>query len=475
MFKTVPDNDIDNTSSYNSFIVLTLLSIGIIVVQHYAYNFRLRLFNNENASTPMGTIKIGFINLKSSENLKFLVTIICIIFVDLYYNSQYLDLSCNVASICIFISLIQQANYKIKSKNSLLPISSNTGLFVKDKYGWTFESMQMTIKRVWNHISADPNTLKLLMFVTINFVFMFIELIYGFLTNSLGLISDAGHMLFDCVALVIGLYASYISSIKANSTFTYGYGRFEILSGYINGIFLVFVAFFVFVESVERLFEETEIESDSLLVVSILGFIVNMIGIIFFHDTSHGGHGHCGHGHSHGSDHHCEGENMNMTGIYLHILADTLGSVGVIVSSLLIKYFGWTKSDAICSIVISILILMSVFPFLYKNTLILLSKIPSKSYRKFTNAINQIKDRNDVLNVDKVRFWSFTDAQTVATMQIIAEADANSQTILQSVIALLKSSQGGSVSSLSVEIIKKSDNNKRDLSDSSVLNYSDSK
>jgi zinc transporter 5/7 len=132
---------------------------------------------------------------------------------------------------------------------------------------------------------------------------MVIEMIYGFISNSLGLISDAFHMLFDCTALGIGLYASIISKWEANSSFSYGYARVEILSGFVNGIFLLFIGFFVLVESVQRLVEPPEVRTERLVLVSVLGFIVNMIGLYAFHDHSGHGHSHGHHGHSHSHGH----------------------------------------------------------------------------------------------------------------------------------------------------------------------------
>jgi zinc transporter 5/7 len=84
---------------------------------------------------------------------------------------------------------------------------------------------------------------------------MFVELVYGFLSNSLGLISDSFHMLFDCTALFISLFASYISKMEANSKYTYGYSRIESISGLFNGIFLIFIGFNVLSESIERIYE----------------------------------------------------------------------------------------------------------------------------------------------------------------------------------------------------------------------------
>ncbi len=139
--------------------------------------------------------------------------------------------------------------------------------------------------------------------------------------------------------------------------YTYGYGRVETLSGLFNGIFLVFIAFNVFCESIERIYEPQRIETDGLLLVSSLGFGVNLIGLFFFHDH-HDHHHHGGDGHSH--DH----ENENMYGVFLHVLADALGSVGVIFSSVLVKYYDLYIADPICSFIISLMILASSIPFI---------------------------------------------------------------------------------------------------------------
>jgi zinc transporter 5/7 len=210
-------------------------------------------------------------------------------------------------------------------------------------------------------------------------MFTFVELLYGAWTNSLGLLSDGFHMLFDCTALVVGLYAALMSRWKPTRVFSYGYGRVELLSGFVNGLFLVVVAFFVFYEAIGRLFEPPEIDTNRLLIVSVAGFAVNMIGIFSFshahahahggggscamsqpapvkeqrhhghshdgHDHSHScssghdhGHSHSGggshdHGHSHGTSHHGHShsltDNANMKGVFLHVLADTLGSVSI--------------------------------------------------------------------------------------------------------------------------------------------------
>ena len=143
-------------------------------------------------------------------------------------------------------------------------------------------------------------------------------------TNSLGLISDAFHMFFDCSALLLGLVAAVVARWSPNDRYTYGYVRADTLAGFVNAIFLVFIAFFILSEAIEvtikpfnqalklsiqRLVEPVHVHHERLLGVSVLGFLVNIIGIfVFAHGGAHGhSHGGGGHGHSHGGHGHSHG------------------------------------------------------------------------------------------------------------------------------------------------------------------------
>lgn len=97
-------------------------------------------------------------------------------------------------------------------------------------------------------IISDPNSRNLLGFLLLNLTFAFVELVYGVWTNSLGLISDSFHMFFDCTGLMAGLVATVITKWKANDKYSYGYVRAETLAGFINGLFLLFISFFIFSE-----------------------------------------------------------------------------------------------------------------------------------------------------------------------------------------------------------------------------------
>merc|ERR1711970_861546 len=162
------------------------------------------------------------------------------------------------------------------------------------------------IRELFRKIIRDKDTRNLFMFLCLNLSFAFVELFYGLWTNSLGLISDAFHMFFDCSALLLGLVAAVVARWAPNDRYSYGYVRADTLAGFVNAIFLVFIAFFILSEAIERLVEPVHVHHERLLGVSVLGFIVNLVGIFVFahggaHGHSHGGGG--GHGHSHGGGH----------------------------------------------------------------------------------------------------------------------------------------------------------------------------
>lgn len=147
----------------------------------------------------------------------------------------------------------------------------------KDKYddGLQNNLLVKFIKTIWK----KKYSRRIALFFVANLGFMFVEFLYGYLTNSLGLISDALHMAFDCLALLVGLIASYLAQQEKHELYSYGFSRVEVLSGFYNGVFLIFIAFKVLCESVDRIYEPQKIEENGLLTVSVLGLLVNIIGL----------------------------------------------------------------------------------------------------------------------------------------------------------------------------------------------------
>eukprot|EP01135_Chromosphaera_perkinsii_P007644 Nk52_evm100s914 gene=Nk52_evmTU100s914 len=336
-----------------------------------------------------------------------------------------------------------------------LPIYTYKSKSVENTFFAKCKTMMMAIL-------GNYDSRQIFYFLCINLSFMFVEFIYGYLTNSLGLMSDAFHMLFDCVALAVGLFASVISKWKPDRRYSFGYGRVEVLSGYINGVFLVFISLFVFIEAIDRLLEPPEINTDKLLIVSVLGLGVNMVGMFAFsHAHTHGGssggscgvggdgrgHSHAEHGHSH--------DNSNMKGVFLHVLADTLGSVGVIISYFLIEYFGWSRSDPICSVFIAVLIFLSVIPLLQESLTILLQRTPEGMEHSLGSAVQRLMSMAGVVDCTSAHFWKQFGSEVIGTIHLSVEDSVTEQSLLVEANALFANV---GVTDLSVQIEKVSPN-----------------
>uniref|UniRef100_A0AAY4BCX2 Zinc transporter n=1 Tax=Denticeps clupeoides TaxID=299321 RepID=A0AAY4BCX2_9TELE len=322
-------------------------------------------------------------------------------------------------------------------------------------------------------ILADKTSRNLFFFLCLNLSFAFVELLYGIWSNSLGLISDSFHMFFDCTALLAGLAASVISRWRSNDSFSYGYVRAEVLAGFVNGLFLIFTAFFIFSEGVERALEPPDVHHERLLPVSIAGLLVNLVGIFVFQHGghghshggeghghshslfngsaghgghSHGGHSHGGHGHSHESKHshghshehgHSHGHSYEehchvflWTGVFLHIVADTLGSIGVIISAILMQKYNLMIADPICSMLIAILIGISVVPLLRQSIGILMQRTPPSLDHTLPECYQRVQQLQGVYNLQEPHFWTLCTDVYIGTLKLLVAPDADARWIL---------------------------------------------
>ena len=171
--------------------------------------------------------------------------------------------------------------------------------------------------------------------------YMIIEAIGGFLTNSLALLADAGHMLSDSISLGIGLLAFILGEKAADYSKTYGYKRFEILAAVFNGVTLVLIAIYIFYEAYQRFTDPPEVASTGMLIIATIGLLVNILVawlLMRGGDTK---------------------ENLNIRAAFLHVIGDLLGSVGAIIAALMILFFNWGWADPLASVIVAVLVLIS--------------------------------------------------------------------------------------------------------------------
>ena len=182
------------------------------------------------------------------------------------------------------------------------------------------------------------------------------EIVGGLLTGSLALLADAGHMLSDNLSLAFALFAAWLAGQPATPERSFGYQRAEILAALFNGVTLVAISIWIFIEAYRRFESPPEILGGWMLAVAVLGLLVNAAGAVILSRSA--------------------GENLNAQGALRHVIADALGSVGAIVAALVIILTGWRYADPLVSVAIGLLILASSWSLLRDSTNILLEATP---------------------------------------------------------------------------------------------------
>ncbi|XP_012566995.1 proton-coupled zinc antiporter SLC30A1 [Hydra vulgaris] len=325
-------------------------------------------------------------------------------------------------------------------------------------------------------LSQKVSFVSMMMLTT---TFFIVEIVVGYLTNSMALVADSFHMLSDVVSLLVGYVAlRYSKRGQTTSRYTFGWVRAEVLGALVNAVFLVALCFSILVESFKRIVISEPIENPKLvLLVGGLGLVVNLVGLMLFHQHGHG-HSHGGHGHSHdhkpskktathGHSHESPEKNLlnnkvnenfsdiplidlkngitadtevvqmnfqtvsaekkltgasqlNMRGVYLHVLGDALGSVIVMVSALIIIYVNgkWTNYvDPGMSIIMVMIILKTSIPLLKESSLILMQTVPTHI------KIQEIQERiveqvPQVLSIHEFHIWQLAGNKIIASAHV---------------------------------------------------------
>ncbi|CCF56922.1 hypothetical protein KAFR_0B06250 [Kazachstania africana CBS 2517] len=247
---------------------------------------------------------------------------------------------------------------------------------------------------IFKQMVTNKDTRSIFSFLLLNTAFMFVQLLYSFRSKSLGLLSDSLHMALDCTSLFLGLAADILSKRPSYDKFPFGLNYLETLAGFTNGVVLLGIVCGIFVEAIGRIFNPVHIEgTNELLVVAILGLLVNLVGLFAFDHSDDS------------SSLPVNTQNDNMRGIFLHILADTLGSVGVIFSTILIKFTHWHICDPLASIFIALLILLSSIPLIKSTASSILLRLDDKKHNLVKNALNQISKTPGITGYTTPRFW----------------------------------------------------------------------
>jgi len=216
--------------------------------------------------------------------------------------------------------------------------------------------------------------------------YMVAEVVGGLLTNSLALLADAGHMLSDAASLGLALFALWLAERPGTPQRTFGYHRTEILAALANGATLLVVAVVIVHEAWERFGAPREVRGREMLFVAVGGLVINLVGLWVLHGS--------------------RDASLNLRGAWLHVLADTLGSVQAIAAGAVIWAFGWTWADPLASVLIALLVVGSAWALLKASLHVLMEGTPSHidadAVRRAIAAVEGVREVHDL------HIWTIT-------------------------------------------------------------------
>lgn len=233
--------------------------------------------------------------------------------------------------------------------------------------------------------------------ICLNSAYVIIEAVFGFSYNSMGLLSDAGHNLSDVASLIIAMVAFRLMSRKPDSSHTYGYKKFSVQASFINALLLYAAVGAILVESVGKLVNPTEVNGNAIAWVAAVGVIVNGVTAwLFVRD---------------------KGRDMNVKGAFLHMAADTLVSVGVVVSGIVIHFTGWYILDPIIGIIIALIIAWSTRGLLIESTRMSIDAVPrSVDMADLEKALAGV---DGVVSIHHLHVWALSTTENAMTVHVV--------------------------------------------------------
>lgn len=233
--------------------------------------------------------------------------------------------------------------------------------------------------------------------IALNISFVAVEFTAGFWYNSLGLISDAGHNLGDVASLVLAMLAFRLARVQANSKYTYGYKKSTILVSLLNAVILLVAVGFILGESIDKLFHPRPVDGDAVAWVAGVGVLINAFTAwLFMKDKE---------------------KDLNVKGAYLHMAADALVSVGVVVSGIIIIYTGWYVIDSLIGIVIALVIVYSTWGLLRDSLRLSLDGVPAGTDVGHIGEV--IASEPGVESFHHMHIWALSTTETALTVHVV--------------------------------------------------------
>ncbi len=271
------------------------------------------------------------------------------------------------------------------------------------------------------HFPPQKSTKYLGIALGITVSFFIVELVGGILTGSLALLTDAWHMLNDVLALSFGLVAAWFALRPVSVRRTYGYYRAEILAAFLNGILLWVIVVFIFYEALQRIQQPAEVASLNMLLIAVIGLAANGLSAFVLSRS--------------------KDESLNVKGAFLHVVADTLGSVGAISAGLIMYFTSWYQADPLISMMIGVLIFYSSGKLIRDSLNVLLEGVPSNIDLDMLE--RRITELKGVKKVHDLHVWCITPTRMCCMSgHVVVKEDINRKELVSTLISMLKKEFG---------------------------------
>ncbi len=269
------------------------------------------------------------------------------------------------------------------------------------------------------HPPKGTRYLGIALVITVSF--FIIELLGGILTNSLALLTDAWHMLNDVFALAFSLVAAWLAQRPTTVKRTYGYYRAEILAAFLNGIFLWAIVVFIFFEALQRIHMPSEVESLNMLIIAVFGLAANGLSAVSLSRSKE--------------------ESLNVRGAFLHVVADTLGSIGAITAGIIMLFTGLFIVDSVISIMIGVLIFYSSGKLVRDSVNVLLEGVPS--HIDISALERRIVELEGVKKVHDLHVWCITPTKMCCmSCHVVVKKEVDRKKMITTLINVLKEEFG---------------------------------
>jgi cobalt-zinc-cadmium efflux system protein len=258
-----------------------------------------------------------------------------------------------------------------------------------------------------HHHAASTRALAWSLALTL--VILVAEGIGGWLSNSLALLADAGHVLTDAGALGLSLFVAWLARQRASTAKTYGYLRWEILAALINGATLLIISAWIVYEAILRFQNPEPVVGGMMLAIAFFGFVLNGVAVWLLHGVRDG--------------------SLNVRGAYLHVLGDALASGGTVIAAVVIRYTGWMGADPVASLVTTILIVAGAWSLVRESVNVLLEAAPAHI------ALDAVRSRlATIANVESVHdlhVWTVTSGMVALSAHAIVRDCQDHQGVLE--------------------------------------------